>query len=90
MTTSTMRLIEAAERLNMSGEIGDGMVARLHELAGLARLEQNPADVLQAHAERSGRTVPGYERLRDFAAAPVCCRCVAHDEAQARYESECG
>lgn len=34
-----MRLIEAVERLNMSGEIGDGMVATLHELAGLARLE---------------------------------------------------
>lgn len=44
MTTATMRLIEAVERLNMSGEIGDGMVATLHELAGLARLEQNRAE----------------------------------------------
>lgn len=35
-----MRLIEAVERLNMSGEIGDGMVATLHDLASLARLEQ--------------------------------------------------
>lgn len=67
MTTATMRLIEAVERLNMSGEIGDGMVATLHDLAAGARLEQNPADVLQAHAERSGRTVPGYARLRALA-----------------------
>lgn len=67
MKRATMQLIEAVERLNMTGEIGDGMVARLHELAGLARLEQNPVDVLQAHAERSGRTVPGYDRLRALA-----------------------
>jgi hypothetical protein len=67
MTTATMRLIEAVERLNMSGEIGDGMVANLHDLAAMARLERNPADVLQAYAERSGRTVPGYGRLRALA-----------------------
>lgn len=77
MTTATMRLIETVERLNMTGEIGDGTVARLHELAGLARLEQNPADVLQAHAERNGRTVPGYEALRAAAAelVPMRHRC---------------
>lgn len=44
MMTATMRLIEAVERLNMSGEIGDGMVATLHELAGLARLEQTTVE----------------------------------------------
>lgn len=37
-----MRLIEAVERLNMSGAIGDGMVATLHDLAAMARLEQQP------------------------------------------------
>lgn len=42
MTTATMRLIEAVERLNMSGEIGDGMVATLHDLASMARLEVGP------------------------------------------------
>ena len=40
MKQATMRLIEAVERLNMSGEIGDGMVANLHDLAAAARLEQ--------------------------------------------------
>lgn len=63
MTGATMRLIEAVERLNMSGEIGDGMVATLHDLAAMARLEQNPADVLQAHAARYGRTVPNAVEL---------------------------
>ena len=40
MRQATMRLIEAVERLNMSGEIGDGMVVTLHDLAAGARLEQ--------------------------------------------------
>lgn len=43
--SATLQLIEAAERLNMSGEIGDGTVARFHELAALARLEQQPVTV---------------------------------------------
>lgn len=34
-----MRLIEAVERLNMTGEIGDGMVANLHDLAAGARID---------------------------------------------------
>lgn len=54
MTTATMRLIERVERLEMTGEIGDGTVAQLHELAGLARLEQNPADVLADYATKAG------------------------------------
>ncbi len=45
-----MRLIEAVERLNMSGEIGDGMVATLHDLAAAARLEQRPVSVINAIA----------------------------------------
>lgn len=39
-TSATMQLIELAERLNASGEIGDGMVAQFHELAAMARFEQ--------------------------------------------------
>lgn len=42
MQTATMRLIELAERLTPSGEIGDGMVHQFHEAAALARLEQEP------------------------------------------------
>ena len=45
MTTATMRLIEAVERLNMTGEIGDGMVAHLHDLAAGARLEVTPPPI---------------------------------------------
>lgn len=40
--SATMRLIELAERLTPSGEIGDGMVQQFHEAAALARLEQGP------------------------------------------------
>lgn len=54
MTNATIRLIERVERLEMTGEIGDGTVAQLHELAALARLEQNPADVLADYATRAG------------------------------------
>lgn len=57
MRPATMQLIEAVERLNMTGEIGDGMVARLHELAALARLEKNPVDAAIAYAARHGRSV---------------------------------
>lgn len=39
MKTATKQLIELAERLNPTGEIGDGMVARLRELAARARAE---------------------------------------------------
>lgn len=39
MKSATLRLIEAAERLNMTGVIGDGTVAHFHELAALARAE---------------------------------------------------
>lgn len=40
--SATMRLIEMAERLTPSGEIGDGLVAQFHEAATLARLELTP------------------------------------------------
>lgn len=38
--SATMRLIELAEHLSPSGEIGDGLVNQFHEAAALARLEQ--------------------------------------------------
>ena len=75
MRQATMWLIEAVERLNMSGEIGDGMVATLHELAGLARLEQNPFDtgsaerVLYDRHRRADAAARKAERERDLAAA---------------------
>jgi len=47
-----LQLIEATERLNMSGEIGDGKVAYLHELAALARLELDPRDVRAVRREQ--------------------------------------
>lgn len=65
MTTATMRFIEAVESLNMSGEIGEGMMASLHELAGLARLEQRPASVINADGRPCticGRTPCPYAR----------------------------
>lgn len=37
--TAVMALIERVERLEMTGEIGDGTVAQLHELASRARME---------------------------------------------------
>lgn len=40
--SATMRLIELAEHLTPSGEIGDGLVNQFHEAAALARLEQGP------------------------------------------------
>jgi hypothetical protein len=42
MTSATMRLIEAVERLEMTGVIGDGRVAQLHDLAAAARIEVTP------------------------------------------------
>ena len=70
MTTATMRRIESVERLNMSGEIGDGTVANLHDLAGLARLEcRKRDDALQDIAEA--------EAIPDYAGAFVWCRSVA-------------
>lgn len=50
MKPATMRLIEAVERLNMSGEVGDGMVATLHDLAAGARLEQTRRPSVIIHA----------------------------------------
>lgn len=41
MKTATEQLIELAERLRPTGEIGDGMVARFHDLARRARAEQS-------------------------------------------------
>lgn len=59
MTTATMRLIEAVERLNMSGEIGDGMVAHLHDLAAGARLEQpRPHAILERVVEHRAGNPP--------------------------------
>lgn len=40
MQSATDQLIELAEALTPSGEIGDGMVAQFHELARLTRVEQ--------------------------------------------------
>lgn len=37
--SATQKLIELAEGLTPSGEIGDGTVARFHELAAIARFE---------------------------------------------------
>lgn len=73
MATATMRLIEAVENLNMSGEIGDGMVAHLHGLASLARLEQNPADVLAHLASKAGRVVDPerHAAMRSYCAEQV-------------------
>lgn len=48
MSTATLRLIELAERLTPSGEIGDGLVAQFHEAATLARLEQRTDPPLMA------------------------------------------
>lgn len=45
---ATTRLIELAERLTPSGEIGDGMVQQFHEAAALARLEQHTNPALMA------------------------------------------
>lgn len=39
MTSATEQLIDLVERLTPSGTIGDGMVARLQELAGRSRAE---------------------------------------------------
>jgi hypothetical protein len=60
MKRATMQLIEAVERLNMSGEIGDGMVARLHDLAAGARLEQ-------------GRVEPSHDRNCPTHSGKKCC-----------------
>lgn len=44
MKSATLQLIELAEQLTASGEIGDGMVAQFHELATRARGEsEQPA-----------------------------------------------
>lgn len=71
--SATLRLIELAERLTPSGEIGDGMVQQFHEAAALARLEQNPADVLLHLASKAGRVVgpEQYQAMRDYCAEPV-------------------
>lgn len=66
MKPATMRLIEAVERLNMSGEIGDGMVATLHDLAAAARLEQNrPLSVRDEALQRYNRAETRLRRARD-------------------------
>lgn len=65
MRQATMRLIEAVERLNMTGEIGDGMVAHLHELAALARLEQcRPLSVRDEALQRYNRAETRLRRAR--------------------------
>jgi hypothetical protein len=40
--SATLRLVELAEKLVPTGEIGDGMVAHFHDLAALARAELPP------------------------------------------------
>lgn len=40
MKTATQQLIELAEFLSPTGDIGDGTVAHFHELAARARVEQ--------------------------------------------------
>lgn len=55
--SATMRLIEMAERLTPSGEIGDGLVAQFHEAATLARLEQAKPKPYSPYDEQ-GRFVP--------------------------------
>ena len=69
----TLKLIERVERLEMTGEIGDGTVAQLHELAGLARLEQNPVDVLAYFAKRAGWELDpeSMAEARRYCAAPI-------------------
>lgn len=91
MTSATMRLIEAVERLNMSGEIGDGMVAHLHGLAALARLEQNPADVLAHLASKAGRVVDParYEAMRAYCAEPIRAPYGEHPDGRPRELHEC-
>lgn len=49
VTTAIMRLIERVERLEATGEIGDGTVAQLHELASLARYEQVGRSAIVEH-----------------------------------------
>jgi hypothetical protein len=66
MTSATIKLIEAVERLNMTGEIGDGMVANLHELAGLARLEQG--EIAATIAMTIAAIKPHVERAERFQA----------------------
>lgn len=39
MKSPTEQLIDLVERLRPTGEIGDGMVAELHDLAARARVE---------------------------------------------------
>jgi hypothetical protein len=70
MTSATLKLIEAVERLNMTGEIGDGMVANLHELAGLARLEvtSRPIPPLGDLVTLSPETL---EKLRNYPLQPI-------------------
>jgi len=40
MKSATEQLIDLVERLRPTGEIGDGMVAELHDLAARARVER--------------------------------------------------
>jgi len=67
MATATIKLIEAVERLNMTGEIGDGMVANLHDLASMARLEQ--VEISEAIAMTIAAIKPHVERAERFKAA---------------------
>ena len=53
---ATLQLIEQAERLNMTGVIGDGMVAHFHELATRARLEQGYAPAIAPYGRRPDGT----------------------------------
>ena len=52
-TPVILQLIEQAERLNMTGEIGDGTVAHFHELATRARIEAGFAPALRPPAGKA-------------------------------------
>lgn len=66
MTIATMRLIEAVERLSMIGEIGDGMVATLHDLASAARIEQHfPLPPVDEALQRYNRAETRLRRARE-------------------------
>lgn len=75
MKSATLQLIEAAERLNPSGVIGDGTVFHFHELAARARLEQGAPCAHSQTIRRDGIercTLCGKERVYSgnaFAAA---------------------
>lgn len=75
MKSATMRLIERVERLEMTGEIGDGTVAQLHDLAAMARLEQLvdlPNVTTRGQAERQSRYLLDQETTARRAVTRPC------------------